>query len=245
MPQLLIDGDQYLHVAAAAIEEEVRWDDQNHVLYANYEKAWRNFTDMIRRLKARFETDDVLLCLSGGDNYPRRIDPTYKGHRQQRKPLCFARMLESAEEAYTCVSKPGIEADDVMGILATKPGDFNRIVVSQDKDMLGVPCTLWDKRDLITITEQEADYHHLYQTLVGDASDGYKGCPGVGPKGAEKLLGRTGDQRDDWGAVVEAFRKAGLTEDDALAQARLARILRWDDWDQEKQEPRLWSPIRA
>jgi DNA polymerase-1 len=56
---------------------------------------------------------------------------------------------------------------------------------------------------------------------------------------AEKLL--TGiTQR--WPIVLEAFLKAGLTEQDALTQARLARILRFSDWDNETKQPILWSP---
>jgi DNA polymerase-1 len=45
-----------------------------------------------------------------------------------------------------------------------------------------------------------------------------------------------------WETVVSVFEKAGLTEQDALTQARLARILRWSDWDNTKKEPILWSP---
>ncbi len=38
------------------------------------------------------------------------------------------------------------------------------------------------------ITLAEADRYHLYQTLVGDATDGYPGCPGVGEVAANKVL---------------------------------------------------------
>ena len=34
----------------------------------------------------------------------------------------------------------------------------------------------------------------------------------------------------------------GLTEEDALVNARLARILTADDYDFEKKEPKLWTP---
>jgi DNA polymerase-1 len=100
------------------------------------------------------------------------------------------------------------------------------------------------------ITETQADYWHLYQTLIGDATDGYKGCPGIGPKKAERLLddtdwtsecGQTWSQAM-WVKVVEAFVSAGLTEADALRRARLARILRWSDWDSENKQPKLWTP---
>jgi len=43
-----------------------------------------------------------------------------------------------------------------------------------------------------------------------------------------------------WPVVVAAFEKQGLTEDDALVQARLARILRPNDYDGESIT--LWQP---
>jgi DNA polymerase-1 len=157
----------------------------------------------------------------------------------------------------------GLEADDVMGILATKPGKDKKIIVSRDKDMRTIPAMVWDGTRFFNITQEQADYQHLLQTLTGDASDGYKGCPGIGPKKAEKLLDagpkcvnghdacNTGCDRDRcpycekpnlWLSVVSAYEKAGLTEADALRQARLARILRWSDWDSETKQPKLWTP---
>ena len=79
------------------------------------------------------------------------------------------------------------------------------------------------------------------QTLTGDPTDGYKGCPTIGAKRAEAILG----SRPAWSLVEAAFIKQGLTREDALLQARMARILRWSDWDQEKREPILWEPSRG
>ena len=76
------------------------------------------------------------------------------------------------------------------------------------------------------------------QTLTGDSTDGYPGCPTIGQKRAEGLLG----QRPAWSVVEQAFIKQGLTKADALLQARMARILRWSDWDATKNEPKLWEP---
>ena len=41
--------------------------------------------------------------------------------------------------------------------------------------------------------------------------------------------------KPSWGAVEKAFVSAGLTKEDALQQARLARILRHTEWDSEKE----------
>jgi DNA polymerase I len=240
-PLLLIDGDQFLFKATAAVEEEIRWDQENHVLYSNVEKAWTNLQGMIKRIHERFDTAQHAVCFSTYPGFRSAIAASYKATRAARKPLCYAALRGRMEDTYTCVSMPALEADDVMGILATKPGKVRRIIVSQDKDMKTIPGELWDGQDLLEITEAQADWWHLYQTLTGDTVDEYKGCPGMGPKKAEKLLDAEAET-PVWNRVVIAFIKAGLTEADALTQARLARILRWTDWDSKKKEPILWTP---
>lgn len=271
---LLIDGDQFLFTACVAVEQEIRWDDQNHVLWSNAVEARRNLDGMLGRIFDRFETKDHVLCFTAGVNFRLGIDSTYKNHRVgQRKPMCYAALRGDVETSYKCLAMDTLEADDVMGILATKPtpGKSRTIIVSQDKDMRTIPGTLWNGKDLLSISEAEADYNHLYQTLVGDTADGFPGCPGVGPVKAEKLLQasyvntqecrasgsedtrcscvdcggpviRAWDNDYAWDAVVEAYDAKGLTEDDALRQARLARILRWSDWDGENKKPILWTP---
>lgn len=234
---LLIDGDEYLFKACAAVEREVRWDDWNHVLYANRGEAWANFQRMLDQLFERFETREHALTFSAPPCFRLAISPTYKGGRTTRKPLCYADLRDDCDAHYNTISFPGLEADDVMGILATKPPGFNRIIVSQDKDMKTIPCSLLREGKVVHISEAEANYNHLYQTLIGDVTDGFKGCPGVGPVAAEKLLAKP-----VWPTVVTAYEKAKLTEEDALVQARLARILRWSDWDSDLKQPILWRP---
>lgn len=240
---LLIDGDQYLYRACAACESETRWDDENHVLASNEVEAWDTVQGSMKKIFDHFGTKDHVLAFGQGECFRKQVDPSYKMNRVgQRKPLCFSAVRSKMQDAYNCVSFDGLEADDVMGILSTKPAAqqaYDRIIVARDKDMKTIPGKLWDGSKFYVITEAQADYWHLYQTLVGDNADGFKGCPGIGPKKAEALLA---DPTWRWNTVVNAFVKAGLTADDALRQARLARILRWSDWDSEKKEPILWTP---
>jgi DNA polymerase-1 len=42
--------------------------------------------------------------------------------------------------------------------------------------------------------------------------------------------------------VVAAFESKGLTEEDALVQARVARICRASDYDFKTKEVKLWNP---
>ena len=38
------------------------------------------------------------------------------------------------------------------------------------------------------------------------------------------------------------YKRAKLDEEEAITQARLARILRASDWDSENKKPILWQP---
>lgn len=246
MTTLLIDGDEYLFRACVAHEMDIRWDEYNHVLQANEEACWIDFAGSIDKLAQKFGTQDIKLCFSGTyetPNFRLAIDPSYKASRQEkRKPLCYAALRQEADDTYSTQAFPGLEADDVMGILATKPG-ANCIIVSQDKDMKTLPAKIWTGSELLTISQEEADFNHMMQTLTGDAVDGFKGCPGMGPVSAQKLLGEAmATEQGMWPYVVKAFEKKQLTEEDALRNARLARILRWDDWDRKLKQPKLWSP---
>lgn len=260
---LLIDGDEFLFRAAAAVEHETKfntvlgepdWSEPPvHVVFSHPGRAREVLDQMMERIFERFETKSHYLCFSSPPNFRFGVDPSYKNNRaNSRKPLCYVQLREDVEKDYRCKAFSGLEADDVMGILATMPALATKnqcIIVSQDKDMQTIPTHVWRQGDLMLVSEEEANVYHMFQTLVGDTSDGYKGCPGIGKVKAEKLLAdATMDASpsnywgDVWKAVVGAFESKGLTEADALVQARLARILRWSDWDNEKKEPILWTP---
>ena len=48
-----------------------------------------------------------------------------------------------------------------------------------------------------------------------------------------------------WDSVVKAFESKGLTSDEALLNARLAKILTADDYDFKENRPILWTPTNA
>jgi 5'-3' exonuclease len=247
--KLLIDADLIVYRSCVAVEKDFQCDDNYHLLYSDFDEAWYNVEKALSRLFDKFGTEDHVAALTAGRNFRYDVDPTYKGNRAEtRKPLCFARVREELAIQYNVVSFDGIEADDILGIFATR--DPNAIVWSLDKDLQTVPCTLYDGKNVRKISQAEADYFFMYQVLVGDTADGYPGCPGVGPKKAEAVLDTRAqpdvsgkvDTRTLWERVVATYEKHGLTEADALKQARLARILRDSDWDSKNKKPILWTP---
>ena len=58
-------------------------------------------------------------------------------------------------------------------------------------------------------------------------------------KRATELLNKNENQ---WEAVCKAYRDRGLSDDDALLNARLAKILRNENYDHDRNQPILWNP---
>ena len=241
-PRLLIDADGFLYRSVAAAEYEADWGDGIFVASTNVNQAIEMFKSQIESVKRELESDDLVMVISGTNNFRYGLTPDYKSNRKgQRKPLGYLALLDWMKGEYgdRVVCNDLIEADDYMGILATRPGAPRSIIVSDDKDMQTIPGELFRLGKLSTIDDDEADRYWMLQTLTGDPADGYKGCPGIGAVKAEKILSKPGEQ---WENILREFLKAGMTEDYAVLQARLARILRWSDWDSARKQPILWTP---
>lgn len=241
--QLIIDADTLLYKASFAAETEIEWDDDVWSIVSDLTIAKAIITGELLKLKDRFKTNDLILAITDSKNWRHTYYPAYKATRKKsRKPVGFKALKEWIKTVGKTVQKPGLEADDICGWLATKPGTLKRIIVSVDKDLKTIPGWLYnpDKDDVPRlISKEEADYNHYYQTLVGDKTDNYQGCPGVGPVKARSILDEAGANK--WKAVVKTFEYQGLTADDAFANAAAARILRYGELDLKTQKL-LWRP---
>src|ERR1035437_7621526 len=130
---LLVDGDQFVWRACAATEREVRFDEENFILASNAVEAWDTIVGSLRNITEHFNNKDMVVTLSDYSKpcFRYSVDPTYKGNRKEtRKPLCFWDVRRRLEDEYECIMFPGLEADDVMGIVATQPGRADKMHVS-------------------------------------------------------------------------------------------------------------------
>ncbi len=276
MTTLLIDGDVVAYKVAATIERPTHWGDDLWTLHSDGGEGIQAVDRWIARVRDELDAKDVVVALTDQEaNWRLDVWPSYKAHRKNvRKPLCLKPMRQHLLDSYRTFLRPRLEGDDVLGILATHPKlvPGRKIIVSLDKDFFTVPGEFArvgadGSLSLHRITPEAAARYHLLQTLTGDATDGYPGCPGVGPVAAETLLaggkvlvphehvlsrgprrGETetrwepGEPGEPWEVVVSAYARAGLTEQDALIQARVARILHATDYDFERKHPILWKP---
>ena len=236
--RLLIDADFIVYKCCAACETEIDYGEDVIFVTSNFSDAYNAVKREIQQIQDVFGSfSKPILFFSDSKNFRKKISPDYKGHRNRKKPCGYKRVIRNLKIEYDVCIMPELEADDAMGIYATKL--TGNIIVSPDKDMRQIPGKLYNLEDTTTITPEEGARWHLIQTLAGDQTDGYSGVPGIGVKRAETLFNKEGYS---WATVVKAFEDKGLTEEDALLNARLARILTVEDYDSKQKEPRLWTP---
>ena len=236
--RLLIDADFIVYKCCAACETEIDYGEDVIFVTSNFSDAYSAVKREIDQIKDQFGAFwSPILFFSDSKNFRKKISPDYKGHRNRKKPCGYKRVIRNLKIEYDVCIMPELEADDAMGIYATKV--TGNIIVSPDKDMRQIPGKLYNLEDTTTITPEEGAKWHLIQTLAGDQTDGYSGVPGIGVKRAETLFNKEGYS---WATVVKAFEDKGLTEEDALLNARLARILTVEDYDSKRKEPKLWTP---
>ena len=258
MPRtVIIDGDVVVYKVAEAVADsfEITTEEDDEFIYRNI--GWCNkyqaqdtLDEMLSRIKTQCKAQEIVIALSDmKGNFRKELNPKYKGNRKNIKPMLYEYLRKVLKERYKVYEKPQLEADDVIGILATSEvikGD--KVVWSLDKDFKTIPCKFHrakpnGKDESILITTEEADWWFMYQTLIGDRVDGYEGCKGVGDKTARKILGEIGQYslKEMWNEVVDVYISKGYTRDFALENARMARILRAEDYDFKNKTVILWE----
>lgn len=272
----LIDGDIFAFEIAASVETPTDWGEGLWTLHSDENVAIDRLAARIEQLREWTEADRLIVCITDADNWRKKVLPTYKSNRKgQRKPMLLNVLKDYLLDNYESFVRPGLEADDVLGILATrKKLKGKKIIVTKDKDLQTIPgyhfLSNHPERGVFEVSEEEADRWHLIQAMAGDVTDGYGGCPSVGLQTAAEILDdlygweqydhefksgprkgttekrwRKIDVDTPWEAVVSNYAKNGLGELEALVQARVARICRASDYDFQNKKVKLWKPSKT
>lgn len=243
-----LDGDIVVWKAAVLSTSTFEMDDET-VAFQDMAKAWAIASKMVEKWCSAVDADEYVFCVSdrspGGESFRYRVDDNYHANRKSmvRPPKLLDlhwRMVAYHDGVY----RAGLEGDDILGILATQCEE-DAVVVSEDKDVWSIPKKVYfptRSKEPTEVTEVLANKYWFYQALIGDPADGYKGCPGVGDKRARKFLSKKKTIEELWEATLAVFTDRGCTEEYALQQVRLARILRTEDIDEDWTKIRLWSP---
>ncbi|MEU5757809.1 5'-3' exonuclease [Nocardia sp. NPDC047648] len=255
-PLLLLDGASLWFRAFHAIPDKITAPDGRSV------NALRGFTDMVASLITKFAPSRLVVCLDLDWRPAYRVElvPSYKAHRLDTSPDA-APGAETVPDTLTpqvdmilevlaaagiaTGGAEGLEADDVLGTLATRERADEVIVVSGDRDLLQLvrdePTpqvrVLYAGRGLVKAelfgpAEVSAKYgvplrnagpaYADMATLRGDASDGLPGVAGIGEKSASTLISRFGS--------LEALVAAVDDPDADLSQSVRARLRAAEDY---------------
>ncbi len=198
--------------------------------------------NMLVRFRRELKPDYWALAWDGpGPTFRHELYSEYKAHRPPM-PDDLRSQLTPIEDLARCLGlpvleKPGMEADDVMATLSRTGAEagFEVILVTGDKDMLqlvgGSVVVLSPQGKGDDLARLDADGvrakwgvgpEHIRDVLalMGDASDGYPGVPGVGEKTAVELMRSFGSLDALYGRLADVKRPAlqkRLNEHKALA----------------------------
>lgn len=279
---LVMDGDWLVFQAMSAAEFDASWEEEIWHRCCDHAKARQILDDSIKSYSTRkraWNGAPIVLAFTDTINWRKElVDPTYKENRKAtKKPVGYFEFLDALFERpeFYCVREDMLEGDDVMGIIGSNPSAFGArkaVIISCDKDFKTIPdCDfLWcTTGNILTQTQESADWWHLFQTIKGDITDGYSGIAGWGDsaegflndpfitepqvsvlksgknKGQEvtKWVKRAPTESETlWDCIVSIGAKAGMTEEDVIKQGQMARILRFNDYNIDTKEITLWRP---
>lgn len=253
MTQILIDADMLLYAVCTASETEVAIAEDQWTRWVDLRMARDKMTELLLDVYTYCgEEHDAVLCFSSGRSWRREIYPRYKESRRTRKkPIGFKKLMGEYLETFGMVES-GLEADDLIGICASRYPDS--WIVSGDKDLDQIPGRhYWpgengqrERGRYWEVTEEEARRKFWIQTLMGDSTDDIPGCPGIGAKRAEAALAECTTDLEYWKKTVRTYEKAcvdkELAMNNAITTANLVRIMRSTDYDFSVGTPIPWTP---
>jgi DNA polymerase-1 len=201
---VLVDGSSYLYRAFHALPELTNSrGEQTGAIYG--------VINMLNALLNDTRPDYIAVVFDAkGPTFRDDLFAKYKAHRPPM-PAELRQQIEPLHElvkalGLPCLVIPGVEADDVIGTLATqaRKAGLDTLISTGDKDMAQL---VDDSVTLInTMSGTRLDTQGVsdkfgvtpaqiidYLTLIGDTSDNIPGIPGVGPKTAVKWLQTYGD----------------------------------------------------
>jgi DNA polymerase-1 len=196
---LLIDGFAMMFRSYYA----VRFAPQHEGMNVN---AVYGCATTIMQALEQFGPDKVIVAFDAPEKtFRHKLDADYKAQRSPA-PDDFIPQIQLVKDLVGAFNiplfiNPGFEADDIIGTLACQAKNYKSIILSGDLDFLqlvnnritmarfnGKEPELFNEEATIEKLGLPPEQVIDYKALCGDSSDNYKGLPGMGPKGALKLL---------------------------------------------------------
>src|ERR1035437_1088454 len=200
----LIDSMSYIFRAYHALPNFTNSKGQaTHAVYG--------FNNMLRKLLATYHPEYVGAAFDlAGPTFRHESFADYKANREEMpedlaEQIPYIRRLLEAMKV-PVLSRPGFEADDIIGTIASQAAErgLEVFIVSSDKDMLQLVSDrvrvlnpmkndlVYDPAKVVELVGVEPGQIPDLMALQGDAIDNIPGAPGIGPKGASQLIQKYG-----------------------------------------------------
>ena len=252
-PFILVDGSYYLFRTYHALPEMTNTQGQ-------HTNAIRGTLNALLKLMRRYHPTHMAVCFdTKSPTFRHHLSTDYKAARPPMD-IELAQQIPYIHRLVTALGIPllrieGAEADDIIGTLAYRAVEKGHHVVisTGDKDMAQLvnDCVILEDSFTGKITDSQGVIDKFgiepkqmidFLTLMGDASDGIKGVPGIGKKTAKDLLNEYGniDNMLKHIGFIKGRGAKGLIEhaDDIPLNAQLATIVTdldiGHDWDDLK-----------
>ena len=204
-PVILVDGSSYLYRAFHVPELQSLITSSGQPTGAVY-----GVVNMIKRLLGKEQPTHIAVVFDAkGKTFRHELYTEYKANRPPMPDELRTQIdpLHSVIRALGLVllSEPNVEADDVIGTLASQAVQQGRevLISTGDKDMAQLVNEHVTLVNTMTNTKMDTSGvmkkfgvtpHRIidYLALTGDKSDNIPGVPGVGPKTAAKWLNEYG-----------------------------------------------------
>lgn len=202
------------------------------------------FVNTLQDLLKREQPSHIAVCFDppGGKTFRHESYELYKANREKTPEgiLVAVPYIKRILEAYRIpiFEVEGYEADDVIGTLAhqAEREGFFTYMVTGDKDFgqLVTPnIKVLDpkKNEILGVDEVNAKYGIQSPAqlidilgLMGDSADNIPGCPGVGPKNAEKLIQQFGSIEN---MLKHTDKLKGAQQKNVVENAEQIRMSKW------------------
>ena len=231
--KVIFDADSLIYASCFKKKDDREFPEDLFETDVNvaFNKFQVSFERLLDFLEEQVNVDEVVFCNGSKNNFRKDISATYKLNRTQKRPEILPLLHDMVKLEYNSIYGDGVETDDVVATLwaeeVEKNGIDSVVIMSLDKDYKQFPCWFYDynykKRELVKISEQEANENFYSQMIVGDSEDNIKVCKGYGKVYAEKLFK---DAKNKYSLMNRTYRLyKQVYGDDAKAMFNEAKSL--------------------
>ncbi|HSW70482.1 MAG TPA: DNA polymerase I [Gammaproteobacteria bacterium] len=235
-PFILVDGSSYLYRAFHALPSLA--NSEGFPTGAIY-----GVVNMLRKLLSEYKPEYMAVVFDAkGKTFREELFPAYKAQR----PAMPSELIQQIEPLHTLIKAmglplimiEGVEADDVIGTLATLAAEkeYSVLISTGDKDLaqlVNEKVTLVNTMTNTFLKPQSVQEKFGvppeliidYLALIGDVSDNVPGVPQVGPKTAAKWLKEYGSLDQIMSQAASFSGKVGETLRASLTYLPLSRTL--------------------